>query len=58
LSNKTIEKQCGWQWHHADINFKRLLPRQPAQAVPDLWEAGLVLFYAQRGAYLDLYARE
>jgi hypothetical protein len=27
---------------HADIDFKHLLPRQPSQAMPDLWEARLV----------------
>jgi len=43
---------------HADINFKHLLPRQPAQALPNLREARLVLFYARRGAHLDMYARE
>jgi hypothetical protein len=28
---------------HADVNFKHLPPRQPAQTLSDLWEAGLVL---------------
>jgi hypothetical protein len=32
-NNKLIEKQCGWQRRHADIAFKRLWPRQPAQAL-------------------------
>jgi len=43
-NEKSIEKRCGWQRRHADIDFKRLWPRQPAQALPDLWEARLVLF--------------
>src|SRR5262245_13111047 len=42
-NNKLIEKQCGWQRRHADIDFKRLWPRQPAQALPDLRKARLVL---------------
>jgi hypothetical protein len=31
--NKLIEKQCGWHRRHADIDFKRLWSRQPAQAL-------------------------
>jgi len=27
-NDKSIEKQCGWQRRHADINLKRLLSRQ------------------------------
>ena len=46
------------QRRHADINLKSLLSRQPAQALPDLRKTRLVLLYAQRGAYLDMYARE
>ena len=57
-NDKSIEKQCGWQRRHADIDFKRLLPRQPAQALPDLRKAGLVRFYSRRGAHLNMYARE
>jgi hypothetical protein len=56
-NNKLIEKRCGWQRRHVDINFKRLLSRQQAQALPDLREAGLVLFYARRGTHLYMYAR-
>jgi hypothetical protein len=36
--------QCGWHRGHADIDFKRLLPRQQAQALPDLWKTRLVRF--------------
>src|SRR5262249_23977403 len=43
---------------HADIEFKHLWPRQPAQALPDLREAGLVRIYARRRTHLDMYARE
>jgi hypothetical protein len=43
---------------HDDNDFKRLPPRQPAQALPDLRKARLAPLYAQRRAYLDLYARE
>jgi len=32
-NNKLIEKRCGWQRCHADSDFKRILPRQPAQAL-------------------------
>jgi hypothetical protein len=42
--NKSIEKQCGRQRRYADIDFKCLLPCQPAQALPDLRQAGLALF--------------
>jgi hypothetical protein len=56
-NDKSVEKPCGWQLRHADIGFKSLLPRQPAQALPDLRKARLALLYAQRRAYLDLYAR-
>jgi hypothetical protein len=57
-TDKSIEKQCGWQRGYAVINFKHLLPCQPAQALPNLWKARLVLIRAQRGTHLDLYARE
>jgi hypothetical protein len=44
---------------HADIDFKRLRSRQPAQALPDLREARLVLLRPlRRRTHLDLYARE
>jgi hypothetical protein len=33
---------------HAVIDFKRFWPRQPAQALPNLREAGLVRIYARR----------
>jgi hypothetical protein len=57
-SDDSIEKRCGRQRRHADIDFKRFWPRQPAQALPDLRKTRLVLLYAKRGAYLDMYARE
>jgi hypothetical protein len=56
--NKSVERQCGRQRCYAVINFKRLLPCQPAQALPNLWKARLVLIRAQRGTHLDLYARK
>lgn len=57
-SDKPIEKPCCRQWRHADIEFKRLLPRQQAQALPDLWKTGLVRFYSRGGTRLNMYARE
>jgi hypothetical protein len=42
---------------HADIDFKRLLPRQPAQAVLDMRKARLVLLRPRRESF-RLYARE
>src|SRR5262245_29194917 len=56
-NNKSIEKRCGWQRRHADIEFKRLLPRQPAQALPDLREARLVRIRPRRDPF-RVYARE
>jgi hypothetical protein len=56
-NNKLIEKQCGWQRRHADIDIKRLLPRQSAQALPDLREARLVHLCPRRGTHLYMYAR-
>jgi hypothetical protein len=32
-NDKQIEKPCGMQRRYADIDFKRLWPRQPAQAL-------------------------
>ena len=44
---------------HAVIDFKRFWPRQPAQALPDLWEARLVLLRPPRWrTHLDMYAYE
>jgi len=43
----------------ADIDFKCILPRQPAQALPDLRKARLALLRPLRWrTHLDLYARE
>jgi hypothetical protein len=56
-NDKSVEKPCGWQLRHADIGFKSLLPRQPAQALPDLWKTRLVHFCSRRES-LGVYARE
>jgi hypothetical protein len=57
-NDKQIKKPCGWQRRYADIDFKRLLPRQQAQALPDLREARLARICSRRGTHLDMYARE
>jgi hypothetical protein len=41
-NDNPIEKKRMAAARHADIAFKRLWPRQPAQALPDLREAGLM----------------
>jgi hypothetical protein len=42
---------------HADIDFKSVRPRQPAQALPNLREAGLVRVCPRR-EFVSVYARE
>jgi hypothetical protein len=58
-NDNPIEKKRLAAARHADIDFKCLRSRQPAQALPDLREARLVLLRPlRRRTHLDLYARE